>query len=274
MLLAAVSDISLHRGAEGVAEAVRVMIGEHVLVLRKGIEPGLVEQITPGQFAVTLARAPLPCQVEVLWHRVVLVPGVVVGGVVAHRGPPALLRLVAVECGRRQVRHGRIGGAVEQRPGLGNVRKGMCVDQAADYLVVVVAGKAKVGIELAGNRRGVEIEQSLYLGARLRIAIHRIATRQCGDPLPEAVGGGKTVAAAGRLVERHLVVPATEIWSRCRQPCTQPPRLEQTVVVQPEEHGLGLLELGLRKARSQVHVAVAELIKEDPAPGLGEECGA
>ncbi len=88
------------------------------------------------------------------------------------------------------------------------------------------------------------------------------------------MGGGKTVATAGRLVERHLVVPAAEVRSWCGQTRTESPWLEEAVVVQPEKHGLGLLELRLRKAGRQVYVAVAELVKEDPAPGLGEECRA
>jgi len=70
---------------------------------------------------------------------------------------------------------------------------------------------------------------------------------------------GESIAAALGLDERDLVVPSAEIRAGRGQARSQPPRLEQAVVVQAEQHRLRVLELCLGEAGREGDISVAEL---------------
>src|SRR5579872_42928 len=63
VLYTACGQISLHRGAQRIAEAVGMMVSEHVLVVRKRVEIGLIEKKPRSQSPVTLAGSALPRQI-------------------------------------------------------------------------------------------------------------------------------------------------------------------------------------------------------------------
>lgn len=64
------------------------------------------------------------------------------------------------------------------------------------------------------------------------------------------------------------VIPSAHVRTRRGQAGAQPPRLEQAVLVHAHEHGLGLLELGLRASGGERDVAVVEFFQKRLSGGL------
>ena len=178
MLLAPAHHVRLHRRAQRIAKAVSMMIRQHILVLREWIEVSLIQQILRRHRPVTLARSALRRQVQVLRHRVRLIPAIISGRVLTRSLAPRNLRRVAIQRRRRQMRFRRVRRSIQKIEGIRHARKLVRIDQADHHLVVVISRKAKVGIKLPRNRRRIQIQNLPQLGLRHRIAIDSIASSQ------------------------------------------------------------------------------------------------
>ena len=152
MLFAAGDHVRHHGGTERIHIAVGVAAGEHVLIARERIEPGLVVEILQAEIVVAPAGAALRGEEQVFRHGVGLVPGPGDVVLVVHAPGNAMLDGMA-----GQMRERSVGGVFEDRERLRVVDIGMRIEQAEQQLVVGVGREAILDVEVGADglrRRG------------------------------------------------------------------------------------------------------------------------
>jgi hypothetical protein len=262
VLLTAVGEVCLHRGAEPVDVAVGVLAGKHVDVLGERAEVGVVLQEALGELAVTRAGSTLVGEVEVFRKRISLVPGP--GDIFVRAG----CHLRAIESLRRKERQDGVCGVVEDGEGLWIVGELMRVDEAAVGLVEGVGGDAVVFVKLFADGGGEAGDETMDLGLRRLVAGDGIGARETGDPLAEGVARNIAGHILRWIEEAGGGVPATQVFAGSGLAGELTEGLEDAVLVEVEKESMVLLELHEHGAVEELHVFIVEL-----GEGRGSHCG-